>query len=101
MSLRYQNLTGLTGVGPKLAQKICFTLGKVDYQDRGPGNKQIALEKIQSNPYQLIDVLTIAFRRADTVALKDYGVSPDAPEQYRHSTLLARIPEPQADLNAA
>lgn len=82
MSLRYQNLTELTGVGPKLAQKICYTLGKIDYRDRGPGNERIALEKIQSNPYQLIDVPTIAFRRADAVALKDFGVSPDAPERH-------------------
>lgn len=64
----------LPGIGRKLARKII--------EDLGDGEPHPALALINRNPYALMDVDGIGFKRADTVAQKAYNVK--AEDQRRH-----------------
>ena len=62
-------IQNLTGIGHKLAKRII--------EDLGDGEPFVALSIITRNPYQLTDVDGIAFRKADTVAQRDFGLHSD------------------------
>lgn len=62
-------LTQLTGIGPGLAEKIA----------RHFDGEEAALEEIAKDPYRLMEVEGIGFRRADCVAQTHYGVGDDDP----------------------
>lgn len=78
-NVMYHTLTDLTGIGERLAEKIRRKLG---YNVEGIDPDQYALERIGKDPYILIEVEGIGFKRADTVALNDFSVSPDHPERH-------------------
>ena len=86
--LRYTSLTELTGVGFELARKIQLTLGK-DPHERGPGDEARALHKIHENPYELIQVRGIGFKKADAIAQFDFAVSEDSPLRHEHGNRAA------------
>jgi len=59
----------LTGIGRKLGLRII--------EDLGDGNDFVALSTVTRNPYSLIQVDGIAFRKADTVAQRDFDIYSD------------------------
>jgi exodeoxyribonuclease V alpha subunit len=62
-------IQNLTGIGHKLAKRII--------EDLGDGEAFVALSTITRNPYHLTDVDGIAFKKADTVAQRDFGLHAD------------------------
>lgn len=67
-------IRNLTGIGHKLAARVI--------EDLGDGDPYIALESIVRNPYALIDVDGIAFKKADTIASRDFDLSNDDPRRH-------------------
>ncbi|WP_019008953.1 AAA family ATPase [Deinococcus aquatilis] len=59
----------LSGIGSKLGKKIVEELGE--------GDPHIALGTIERNPYSLIEVDGIGFKKADKIALTDFAISSD------------------------
>lgn len=65
----HSKLTKLTGVGPGLAEWIANHFG----------SEAEALAALSENPYRLMEVEGIGFRRADRIAQAHFGISPDDP----------------------
>jgi exodeoxyribonuclease V alpha subunit len=79
--LRYNRLTQLTGIGPRLADKIRYKLAEgIELSE----SERHALRIVQEDPYRLSEVDGIGFKKADAVALNDYDVDPDAPVRHKH-----------------
>ena len=64
-----RTIENLTGIGNKLARKIIEELGE--------GVPEVALGRIERNPYSLTDVEGIGWVKADRIALNDYGIEQD------------------------
>lgn len=79
--LRYTRLIQLTGVGPRLAEKIMYTLSEgIDPSDQ----ERYALAVIEADPYKSMKVDGIGFKKADKIALNDYDVDPDSEPRHRY-----------------
>jgi exodeoxyribonuclease V alpha subunit len=59
----------LSGIGFKLAKKIIEELGE--------GDPHTAFGVIERNPFDLIEVDGIGFKKADKIALTDFSISSD------------------------
>ncbi|GEM45884.1 AAA family ATPase [Deinococcus cellulosilyticus] len=67
-------LTHLTGIGETHAARIIKHLGN--------GSESRALDRIESNPYDLIQVPRIGFKTADRIALTHYRLRTDNPDRH-------------------
>jgi exodeoxyribonuclease V alpha subunit len=84
--LKYSRLTQLTGIGPRLADKIRFEFAEGMELDEA---ELYALTRVQEDPYRLTNIEGIAFKKADKIALNDYDVDPDAPIRHKHGNRAA------------
>lgn len=68
------SLTELAGIGPKIAMKIL--------EDLGSGHLGTALASIKTNPYNLMEIDGIGFKKADRVAQENYNLDKEDPRRH-------------------
>lgn len=80
-------LSELPGLGPALAERV------VDFYRRKHADVGVTLdpsrvlEYVERDPYALMSVPGVGFKKADTIALQHYGMSRDAPRRHQHANL--------------
>lgn len=77
-----RRLTSLTGIGWRLAEKIVLHFSQELDQELDDDDIFCLLEA--SDPYRLLEVRGIGFKRADDIALLDFGYSRDHPKRHHH-----------------
>jgi exodeoxyribonuclease V alpha subunit len=71
-TIQLSRLLSLPGIGPAIAKKIAFHFG----------GEEETFKVLRDDPYRLIEVEGIGFRRADRIATGTFGVMDDDPRRH-------------------